>query len=96
VAGLVDRLHDIHYYARQHQKVVVDQMKARYDRPANSVGFQEEDQVWLFRQTRIRGKSPKLRSSWEGPYKVITWLKDVVCRIQRHPRMKIWYAWTDG
>jgi hypothetical protein len=28
-----------------------------------------------------KGKSPKLQSSWEGPYKVVTWINDVVYRI---------------
>jgi hypothetical protein len=38
-ADLVERLHDIHLYARQHLKVSSDRMKARYDRLANSAGF---------------------------------------------------------
>jgi hypothetical protein len=42
-AKLVERLHDIHHYARQHLKVGSDRMKARYDQLANSVGFQEGD-----------------------------------------------------
>jgi hypothetical protein len=45
------------------EQLASDQMKARYDRLANSAGFQEGDQVWLYRLTRNRGKSPKLQSS---------------------------------
>jgi hypothetical protein len=51
-------------------------MKARYNHLANSAGFQEGDKVWLYRPTRTSGKSPKLQSSWEGPYKVITWINN--------------------
>jgi hypothetical protein len=85
VADLVERLHDTHHYARRHLRVASDRMKARYNRLANSAGFQEGDRVWLYRPTRSRGRSPKLQSAWEGPYKVITWINDVVYRIQRHP-----------
>jgi hypothetical protein len=38
-AGLVERLHNVHHFARQHLRVVSDRMKARYDQLANSGGF---------------------------------------------------------
>jgi hypothetical protein len=88
-ADLVERLDDIHQYARQRLKLASDSMKARYNRLASSKGFQKNNQVWLFRPTRTRRKSPKLQSSWEGPYKVITRINDVVYRIQRHPTAKM-------
>ena len=40
---LVERLHDIHHFAREHLKVASDRMKARYDQLANSAGYQEGD-----------------------------------------------------
>jgi hypothetical protein len=86
---VVDRLHDIHHYARQNLKVASDKMKAPCYRLANYAGFEEGDKVWLYRPTRTRGKLPKLQPSWEGRYKVITQINDVVYRIQRHPRAKI-------
>jgi hypothetical protein len=55
-----------------------DRMKARYDLPANSAGFQEGDQVWLYRPIRTRGKSPEFQPSWESPHKMITRINDVV------------------
>jgi hypothetical protein len=45
---------------RQHLKVASDRMKTRYDRLANSAGFQEGDRVWLYHQTRKTEKSPNL------------------------------------
>jgi hypothetical protein len=42
--------------------------------------------VWLYRPTSTKGKSPKLQSSWEGPYKVVIRISDVVYRIQKNPR----------
>jgi hypothetical protein len=71
-ANLSERLHDIQHFARQHLKVASDWMKARYDRLANSAGFQEGDRVWLYRPTGKRGKSRNLQSCLEGPYNVIT------------------------
>ena len=45
-------------------------MKTWYDIHSNSVGFQEGDQVWLFKPKRRRGHSPKFQTNWEGPYTV--------------------------
>jgi hypothetical protein len=77
-AGYLNHLHDIHVNGRQHLKLASDRMKNRYDELANSAGYHEGDRVWLYRQTSTKGKSPKLQSSWEGPYKVITRINDVV------------------
>jgi hypothetical protein len=38
-AELVERLYNIHHYARRHLKVASDHMKTCYDRLANSAGF---------------------------------------------------------
>jgi hypothetical protein len=91
----VERLHDNHHYARRHLRVASDRMKVRYDRLSNSAVFQEGDRVWLYRPTRTRGRSPKLQSAWEGPYKVITRIIDVVYRIQRHPRSRMMVVHLD-
>jgi hypothetical protein len=90
VVDLVERLHDTHHYARRHLRVASDRMKVRYDRLANSAGFQEGDRVWLYRPTRTRG-----RSAWEGPYRVINRINDVVYRVQRHPRSRMMVVHLD-
>jgi sRNA-binding protein len=82
-------------YARQRRKGASDQGKARYTRLANSLGFQEGDRVRLYRPTRRKAKSPKLKSYWEGPYNAITRINDVVYRIQRHPREKMMVVHLD-
>jgi hypothetical protein len=92
---LVDHLHDIHYYARQHLKMASDRMKTRYDKLANSAGYHEGDRVWLYRPTRTNGKSPKLQSSWDGRYKIVTRINDVVHRIQRNPRSRMMVVHLD-
>jgi hypothetical protein len=60
-----------------------------WNRLIDSTGVTEGDRVWLYRPTRTRGRSPKLQSAWEGPYKVITRIDDVVYRIQWHPRSRM-------
>jgi len=50
-AATVERLHNIHHFARQHLKMASDRMKARYDQLANLAGFQVGDRVWLYRPT---------------------------------------------
>ena len=37
---------------------------------------------------RKKGLSPKLQTNWDGPYKIIKRLNDVVYRIQKAPEQK--------
>jgi hypothetical protein len=37
----------------------------------------------------LQEKKPKLQPSWQGPYKVITHINNVVFRIPQHPMEKI-------
>jgi hypothetical protein len=55
-ANLVEKMHDIRSFARQHIKVASVRMKARYDHLVNSAGFQEGDRVWLYHPTWKKGK----------------------------------------
>jgi hypothetical protein len=64
-------------------------MKTCYDRLANCTGYHEGVKVWLYRPTRMKGKLPKLQSSWEGLYNTVTQINDVVYRIQWNPRLRV-------
>ncbi|KAJ8912198.1 hypothetical protein NQ315_003802 [Exocentrus adspersus] len=66
-------------------RIESDRMETRYDLRANTGGFQVGKRVWLYNPKRTKGKSPKLQKSWEGPYIIVTWLNDVVYRIQKNP-----------
>jgi hypothetical protein len=94
-AELVDQLQDIHNYARRNLKLASDRMKTRYNKLANSAVYQEGDRVWFYRPTRTKGKSPKLQSSWEGPYKIVTRINDMVYRIQRNSRSRMMVVHLD-
>jgi hypothetical protein len=41
------------------------------------------------------GEIAKLQSSWEGPYKVVTRINDVVYRIQKNPRSRMMVVHLD-
>lgn len=61
MVDLVDQLHDIHHYGRQHLKVSSDRTVVRYDCLANSAGLQNADKVCnIVPSDQARGKSPKL------------------------------------
>lgn len=88
-----DEIEGIHQHVRQRTQVMSNKMKDRYDRAVNSKGFREGDLVLLYNPLRKKGLCPKLQTSWEGPYKVIKRLNDVVYRIhsctQRRSKMKV-------
>lgn len=86
---LRQRMINVHATVRDNIVKASDRMKTRYDRRSNSIGFKEGDLVWLYNPKRRKGKSPKLQQSWEGPYKVIKQINDVVYRIQQSPRTKM-------
>jgi hypothetical protein len=66
-----------------------------YDCLANCAGYQESDQVWLYGPTSHKGKSPKLQSSCNGPYRVVTQINVVAHRVQLHPKTRIMIAHLD-
>jgi hypothetical protein len=58
---------------RQHLKLASDRMKIWHDSLVSSVGYKEG----------MKGKSPKLQSSWEGPYRAVNQKNSVVYKIQQ-------------
>ncbi|KAJ8947826.1 hypothetical protein NQ318_009970 [Aromia moschata] len=88
VSTLRQRMDDIHERVRSNIQGASDRMKETYDINANDGRYQPGNQVWLYNSQRRRGLSPKLQSSWEGPYEVVTRINDVVYRIQKLPRGK--------
>jgi hypothetical protein len=91
---LVDQLNNIHNYTQQHLKLASDRTEACYDRLANCVVYYEGDNVWLCQPTRMKGKSPKLESLWEGPYRIVSQI-DNVYRIQWNPGSRIMVVHLD-
>jgi hypothetical protein len=48
------------------------------------------DNVWLYRLTRSKGKSPETQSQWEGPHRVFTRCTGSSGTLYRG----WWYTWT--
>ncbi|KFM63613.1 hypothetical protein X975_19950, partial [Stegodyphus mimosarum] len=71
----------MHNFAGERVNLATEKMKTRYDTRAAEHRLNERDKVWLWNATRRKGLSPKLQSSWDGPYKVLNRLNDVVVRI---------------
>ena len=62
-----------------------DRQKRTYDHRAKQYSYSDGDLVWL--QTKLkRSLAPTLQYSWEGPYRVVQQLSDLVYRIQRGPQ----------
>jgi hypothetical protein len=54
-ADLVDWLHHVHNYGRQHLKPASDRIKTRYNRLASCAGYHERYNVWLCRPPAQKG-----------------------------------------
>ncbi|UYV84144.1 K02A2.6-like, partial [Cordylochernes scorpioides] len=88
----VDRLHSrlekVHRWAREKLEIASEAMKVRYDTHACGNDLQEGGLVWLYNPKRKKSFSPKLQKSWEGPFRIVKKLNDVVFRIQRSSHSK--------
>ena len=88
VGRLKQHMEDVHEVARNRLKIAADAMKSRHDLHSRQNNFNNGDKVWLFNPRRVKGKSPKLMSDWEGPYEVMHRLSDVTYRIRKTARGK--------
>lgn len=88
VRNLKERLEGIHSKIRERLNLKSIQVKARYDRGARKVLFEEGQKVWLFKPRREKGRAPKFQSNWEGPFLVIRKLSDVVYCVQKSAKHK--------
>ena len=110
VKELQHKMEEIHHQMRDNLKLSGDAMKQYYDIKASQANFTEGDQVWFYNPQRKKGLSPKLSSSWEGPYAVVQKLSDVTIRIKGGKRgackvvhaNRLWhyhgeghYTWSD-
>ncbi|UYV65170.1 K02A2.6-like, partial [Cordylochernes scorpioides] len=78
VNNLRSILLETHELVRAKIRTASHRMKTRYDQRANHDGFRQNDLVWLFDPKRKKGLSPKLMPVWEGPYKIIKRINDLV------------------
>ena len=72
-----------HETARKNLCISSEAMKRQYDVNVTHHVYQSGDFVWLYQPTRKVGLCPKLQRSWDGPFRVVDRLSDLVYRIQR-------------
>ena len=82
VTTLQEKLERIHHFAREHQGLMSERMKQRYDLSLRCPQLKAGDAVWLHNPQRKKGLSPKLQRTWQGLFTVIKRLNDLVYRIQ--------------
>jgi len=82
------KLEDLHEIVRKRMDIKSSQTKTWYDQKARKVQFQVGQKVWSYNPRRIKGRAPKLQSSWEGLYFIVKRLNDVVYCISRSNRNK--------
>lgn len=75
-------LEEIHKFVREHSSQAAQRMKSYYDLHVSVSPCKNGDLVWFYHPVRSRGRSPKLDSPWEGPYKIIKVVNDTVAAIQ--------------
>jgi len=81
------KLEDLHKIVRKRVDIKSSQTKTWYDQKAKKLQFNAGQKVWFY-NPRIKGRTPKLQSSWEGPYVIVRKLNDVVYYISKSNRSK--------
>ncbi|UYV64103.1 OVOL1 [Cordylochernes scorpioides] len=88
VGAPFERMPAIHQCVGENFHLTSEKMKYRYYVKTSNKTFKEGEMVWLHNPQRKRGLSSKLQYQWEGPYKIIKCLNDVIFRIQKTPTSK--------
>jgi len=86
VFNLKQKLSIVHDFVRKHLRLTNTRTKDRYDRVSDLALFAPGEPVWIFQPRVPRGRTPKFRRPWTGPYRVMEKLTDVVYRVQRSLR----------
>ncbi|UYV76815.1 hypothetical protein LAZ67_14002092 [Cordylochernes scorpioides] len=88
VGAPFERMPAIHQWAGENLHFSSEKMKERYNVKTSNKIFKEGEMVWLHNSQRKKRLYPKLQYQWEGPYKIIKCLNDVIYRIQKTPTSK--------
>ncbi|VEN40030.1 unnamed protein product [Callosobruchus maculatus] len=83
VTNLRRKMDEADEEVRHNIRTASDRMKMTYDVGSSETAYQPGDLVWLYNPQKRHGLTPKLQSSWEGPYKVVKKINDVIYRIKK-------------
>ena len=81
VIALRDQLQNVHEMARDNMSEASQRQKRGYDHRKNFKANETGSSVYLFEPARKKGVSPKLESSWTGPWLVVDKISDLVYTI---------------
>ena len=95
VIALRDQLQNVHEIARDNMSEASQRQKRDYDHRKNFKAYETGSSVYLFEPVRKKGVSPKLDSSWTGPWLVVDKISDLVYKIQKSPNSKAKFVHHD-
>ena len=76
--ALKERIQHAYQRIRDHSAIEQMKQKANYDRFTQENAFETGSLVWLHCPAVPRGKSPKFHRPWQGPFKVVKKIGNVV------------------
>jgi hypothetical protein len=85
---LKQRLQFCHENARSQMLLAAKRQKHSYDQRLNTIPYAPGDNVWVKVMARVKGRSPKLSQRWEGPYKVVKCISNLVVRVKNAKRTR--------
>ena len=86
VVNLQNRMHRVHELARASLVEAGQKQKRLYDRKISQYTYSKDDAVWLRVYVKPRGLSKKLQLRWEGPFKIIQKISQLVFKIQKNKK----------
>ena len=86
VLDLQNRMLKVHELARSSLIEAGQKQKRLYDRKISQYSYSKNDAVWLRVYVKPRGLSKKLQLRWEGPFKIIQKISDLVFKIQKNKK----------
>ena len=75
-------------YLNSHMQGAHKRQKSNYDKQASKGSCHVNDLVWLHNPVVPCGSSRKLHRPWQGPFKIVKCLGDVLYKIQDETKMK--------
>jgi hypothetical protein len=95
VINIKEKMYEAHEVARKYLKACAQRSKERYDTKAVLIEYKVGDPVWLLREGRQVGVSPKLQRKFDGPYRIKAKTSAVTYIVQLNPQGDVRMAHHD-
>ena len=94
-AKLREKLESIHTKARKCLRDTAVLQERGYNVNARDKPLPIGSRVWVHQNKTKKGRSPKLRRPWEGPFTILGTIGDRVYKVRLNPRAKVKYIHRD-